>query len=81
MKMKAAQRRWQKVRKGEQKADNFFTGAVTAPVFRAPGVILGDQSGAAGAHQSLGKVQKKHPLDKIQAKASSSRPLCDSSTF
>lgn len=43
MKMKAAQRRWQEVRKAEWKA-NSFTGAHSAGVFRAPGVIVRGQS-------------------------------------
>lgn len=48
MKMKAAQRRRQEVRNGEREADG-FTGALSAHVFRAPGVIGRGQSGATGA--------------------------------
>lgn len=54
--------------KRRAKSRPFFTGALTAPVFRAPGVILGDQSGATGAHQSLGKVQKNILLTKSRQK-------------
>lgn len=56
MKMKAAQRRPQEVRKGEWKA-NSFTGTHSAGVFRAPGVIVRGQSGATGSSN----IQAKGP--------------------